>query len=38
MFKNTAFYAKGNNIYFTAPFSVDDFSAANGAGSYQCRQ
>ena len=32
-FKNTAFYAKGTNIYFTAPFSVDDFSAANGAGS-----
>ena len=33
MFKDTAFYAKGNNLYFTAPFTVDDFSAANGAGS-----
>ena len=32
-FKNMAVYAKGTNIYFTAPFSVDDFSAANGAGS-----
>lgn len=33
VFKGTAFYAKGNNVYFTAPFTVDDFSAANGAGS-----
>ena len=33
LFKNTAFYAKGNNIFFSAPFTVDDFSAANGAGS-----
>jgi hypothetical protein len=33
MFKNTAFFAKGNNLYFTAPFTVDDFSAANGAGT-----
>tara|TARA_R110002073_G_scaffold82852_1_gene197697 strand:+ start:1759 stop:3297 length:1539 start_codon:yes stop_codon:yes gene_type:complete len=33
IFKNTAFYAKGNNVYFTAPFTVDDFSSANGAGS-----
>ena len=33
VFKNTAFYAKGNNVVFTAPFSVDDFSSANGAGS-----
>jgi hypothetical protein len=33
VFKDTAFYAKGNNLYFTAPFTVDDFSAANGAGS-----
>lgn len=32
-FKNTAFYSKGNTVYFTAPFSVDDFSVANGAGS-----
>mgnify|MGYP003110832439 CR=1 FL=1 len=33
VFKDTAFYSKGNNLYFTAPFTVDDFSAANGAGS-----
>jgi len=31
-FKSTAFYAKDNNIYFTAPQSVDDFNVANGAG------
>jgi len=34
IFKNTAFYAKGSNLFFTAPFSVDDFSVANGAGSF----
>ena len=33
IFKNTAFYSKGNTVFFTAPFTVDDFSAANGAGS-----
>jgi len=33
IFKNTAFYAKGNNLYFTAPFSTHDFNVANGAGS-----
>ena len=33
IFKNTAFYAKGNTVFFTAPFTVDDFSVANGAGS-----
>jgi len=33
VFKDTAFYSKGNNLYFTAPFTVDDFSSANGAGS-----
>lgn len=33
IFKNAAFYSKGNNIFFTAPFTVDDFSVANGAGS-----
>ena len=33
IFKGTAFYAKGNDVYFTAPFTVDDFSVANGAGS-----
>jgi len=38
IFKNTAFYAKGNNIFFTAPFSVDDFSVANGAGSINVGQ
>lgn len=37
-FKNTAFYAKNNNIFFTAPSSVDDFSAANGAGSLNVGQ
>ena len=38
IFKNTAFYSKGNSIFFTAPFSVDDFSAANGAGSINVGQ
>ena len=38
IFKNTAFYSKGNTIYFTAPFTVDDFSAANGAGSINVGQ
>ena len=33
VFKGTAFYAKGNTLYFSAPLSVGDFSAANGAGS-----
>ena len=33
VFKNTAFYSKGSDLFFTAPFTVDDFSAANGAGS-----
>ena len=33
IFKNTAFYSNGNTLLFTAPFTVDDFSAANGAGS-----
>jgi len=33
IFKNTAFYSKGSQIYFTAPFTVDNFSAADGAGS-----
>lgn len=32
VFKGTAFYSKGNKLNFTAPFTVDDFSAANGAG------
>lgn len=38
IFKNTAFFSKGNNIFFTAPFTVDDFSAANGAGSVNVGQ
>ena len=33
IFKNSAFYSKGSDLFFTAPFTVDDFSAANGAGS-----
>lgn len=30
--KTTAFYGSGTKLIFTAPFSYDDFSAANGAG------
>jgi len=33
IFKNAAFYSKGSTIFFTAPFTVDNFSAADGAGS-----
>ena len=33
VFKRTAFYSKGNTVYFTAPFTVDNFSVADGAGS-----
>jgi len=33
IFKNTAFYAKGNKLLFTAPSTVDNFSVADGAGS-----
>ena len=33
IFKRTAFYSKGNTIFFTAPFTVDNFSVADGAGS-----
>ena len=32
VYKTTTFYAKGTNLYFTAPSTYDDFSAANGAG------
>lgn len=32
VFKGTVFYAKGNSLYFSAPFNEVDFSAANGAG------
>ena len=32
-FKGTAFYAKDNILYFTAPLTVDDFSSANGSGT-----
>ena len=33
IFKNTAFYAVGSDLIFTAPSTVDDFAAANGAGT-----
>lgn len=33
VFKETTFYSKGSQIYFTAPNTVDDFSTGNGAGS-----
>lgn len=33
IFKNTAFYAKDNNVFFTAPFTIDNFDVADGAGS-----
>jgi hypothetical protein len=32
-FKQTAFYAKGNTIFHTAPLSADNFDPADGAGS-----
>lgn len=32
-YKGTAFYSKGNNLYFTAPLTIDDFSSAAGAGA-----
>ena len=32
VYKTTTFYAKGTNVYFTAPSTYDDFSAANGGG------
>lgn len=31
-FKNSLFFAKGDQLTFTAPFTDDDFSPANGAG------
>ena len=33
IFKNTAFYTKGNKLFFTAPTTVDNFSVADGAGT-----
>lgn len=33
VFKGTVFYAKNNQLIFTAPFNESDFSAANGAGT-----
>lgn len=33
VFKGTVFYAKNNQLVFTAPFNESDFSPANGAGS-----
>lgn len=32
VFKGTVFYAKENNLYFSAPFNETDFTAANGSG------
>ena len=32
IFKNTAFYAVGNKLVFTAPDTIDDFATGNGAG------
>lgn len=31
-FKNQLFFAKNNNLYFTSPYTDNDFNAANGAG------
>lgn len=31
-FKNQLFFAKGNTVYFTAPYSDTDLTPANGAG------
>lgn len=31
-FKNQLFFAKDNTLYFTAPYTDTDFTAANGAG------
>lgn len=33
IFKRTGFYAKGSNLIFSAPFTVDNFSVAEGAGT-----
>ena len=33
IFKRTGFFAKDNLLLFTAPFTVDNFSVADGAGS-----
>lgn len=33
IFKNTGFYSKGNTLYFAAPYTVDNFSVALGAGN-----
>jgi len=32
IFKNTVFFSKGSNLYFSAPSSSTDFTAANGGG------
>jgi hypothetical protein len=32
VYKTTVFYAKGTNLYFTAPSAYDNLSAANGGG------
>lgn len=33
IFKNTAFFANGSNLIFTAPSTVTEFAVANGAGT-----
>lgn len=33
IFKNTAFYTKDHTLLFTAPYTIDNFSAADGAGT-----
>jgi len=33
IYKTTVFYSKGPNLYFTAPSTYDDFTAANGGGT-----
>jgi len=32
VFKNTVFFSKGSNLYFSAPGDAQDYSAANGGG------
>jgi len=31
IFKDTAFYAKGNNLFFTVPSTIDNFGSGSGA-------
>ena len=32
VFKNTVFFSKGSNLYFSSPSDAEDYSAANGGG------